>query len=244
MTIEEVFANLPKGIVPWLDYQATCGREMLLSESYLAQPIGELLRLNHGGDVKAEFNHPIITAPARGRRRQVDYALLGKTGKKLVAGLEVKWADDTALSKQRLVDDLLRLECLKASPTSRQSAARFFLVAGRTTHVKTNLVKLQSNVGGRRAPFLPWFLDASTDKAITVDVTNAPEYIQKYFKSFEASYKVLSPTAFRTRRVADVTRGDFRAILWNVDSGAGQRSTFSATQRWPTISVPEVEDQE
>lgn len=240
--MDAIFEKVTAATAAWLDYQVICGRKMLLGESYLAQPIAEVLRVEHSGDVHAEFNHPIITSPGRGRRRQVDYVLCGLSAGNLVAGLEVKWADATALSKQRIVDDLLRLECLKHSPNHDQSADRFFLVAGSKANMKANFLELSSNSDGGRTPFLPCFLDETSNAWKNVDVRALPAFLHKYFKSFEASYRVESPTGFRTRLVKNLESTDFRALLWRVDSGPGQRSTFSPTARWPNVAVPETED--
>ena len=197
--MDAIFEKVAAATPSWLDYQVMCGREMLLSESYLAQPIGEVLRVEHNGEVHAEYNHPIITSPSRGRPRQVDYVLCGANAGNLVAGLEVKWADDSALSKQRIIDDLLRLECLKHAPGHNQSANRYFLVAGAKANLKANFRDLSSNSGGGRVPFLPNFLDATSSAWKTIDVQALPTFLQKYFKSFESSYRVQSPKVFRTR---------------------------------------------
>lgn len=241
--MDEIFEKVTAATAAWLDYQVICGRRMLLGESYLAQPIGEVLRVEHNGDVHAEFNHPIITSPSRGRPRQVDYVLRGPNAGTLVAGLEVKWADDTALSKQRIVDDLLRLECFKHSPAHNQSAHRYFLIAGSKSNIKANFLDLSSNGGGGRTPFLTHFLDPTSTIWKSVDVQALPAFLRKYFKSFEATYRVQSPKGFRTRLVKDQESTDFRAMLWRVDSGQGQRATFSATALWEDISVPETEDE-
>jgi len=238
--MQRIFEKATDATTAWLDYQILCGRRMLLCESYLAQPIGEVLRVEHTGDVHAEFNHPIITSPSRGRPRQVDYVLCGANAGNLVAGLEVKWAADTALSKQRIVDDLLRLECLKHSATHNQSADRYFLVAGSLTNFQGSFLDLMSNSGGGRSAFLPYFLDTKPGwKAI--DVQSLPTFLRKYFISFEASYRVESPKKLRTRLVKDQSSTGFRAMLWEVDSGSGQRTTFSATTLWSNEVVPEAE---
>lgn len=239
--MDAIFEKVTAATAAWLDYQVICGRQMLLSESYLAQPIGEVLRVEHDGDVHAEFNHPIVTTPSRGRPRQVDYVLLGRNAGRLVAGLEAKWADDTALSKQRIVDDLLRLECLKDSPDYDQSAYRYFFVAGSQLNMAANFLNLSSNSGGGRTPFLPFFLGRTPNVWLDVDVQNLPAFLRKHFKSFEQSYRVDSPTFFRTRLVKEVSSAGYQAMLWRVDSGRGQRTTFEARTVWADEDVPDTE---
>jgi hypothetical protein len=239
---DQIFEKVTSATTAWLDYQVICGREMLLSEGYLAQPIGEVLRVEHEGDVRAEFNHPIITSPSRGRRRQIDYVLRGRNAGNLVGGLEVKWADDTALSKQRIIDDLLRLECLKHAPGHIQSVPRYFFIAGKKEHVKENFLELQSNCGSGRTPFLPHFLSVDSTAWKAVDVQDLPAFLRKYLKSFETSYRVQPPKTFRTRLVKDQESARFRAMIWRIDSGPGHRTTFSAKIEWPDVVVPETEE--
>src|SRR5436853_344047 len=136
--MDDLFKNLSWAVVYWLEYQQLCGHGSLFSESYLAQPIGEFLHLWHNGRALAEYNHPVIVRPGRGRRRQIDYVLLGRNTKEIVAALEVKWVGDAPLNKQRLIDDLLRLECIA-------SINRYFLVVGNSEHIQPNLVDLVCN---------------------------------------------------------------------------------------------------
>jgi hypothetical protein len=240
--LEPLFLGVAKAVVPWLEYQDLSGRSTLLGESYLAQPIGEQLRLGHA-KVVAEYNHPVIVSARRGRQRQVDYVLLGAVNNSLIAGLEVKWVDAASLAKQRLVDDLLRLECLRASPTAVQSVSRYFLIAGRRTHVETTFLGSACNTGGgARSPFASALLATPTNRHHEVDVRGVPSYLRVYFKSFEQSYNVPVPTWLRTSLIADQGTGEFRALMWKIDCGTGRRSTFSAATTWQTEQVPDVED--
>ncbi len=241
MNLDTIFENVAAAIPSWLEYQVACGREMLLSEGYLAQPVGEVLRFEHPGTVKVEYNHPIITSPGRGRPRQVDYVLTGVQSDVLVAGLEVKWVDASIPSKQRIVDDLLRLECLKHAPGHPQSAGRYFLVAGSKSNINEKFLGLTSNGGGSRVPFLPCFLDSSDPSWKNIGVQDLPSWLGKYFCSFEDSYGTEIPKVFRTRLVRAAHSDGFSAMLWRVDSGVGQRSTFRAKEYWPAVSVPLVE---
>jgi len=240
--LEPLFLGVAKAVVPWLEYQDLSGRSTLLGESYLAQPIGEQLRLGHA-NVVAEYNHPVIVSAKRGRQRQVDYVLLGAVNNALIAGLEVKWVDAASLAKQRLVDDLLRLECLRASPTTVQSAARYFMVVGRRTHIDATFLGSACNTGGGiRLPFVPALLATPTTPHHGLDIRQVPPHLRAYFKSFEQSYNVPVPTWLRTSLIAEAGTGEFRALMWKIDCGTGRRSTFSAVATWQSVQVPEVED--
>jgi hypothetical protein len=53
-------SKLAKAVHVWLTFQSLCDRNMLMSESYLTQPIGEFLRANHSGGIKPEWPHPTL----------------------------------------------------------------------------------------------------------------------------------------------------------------------------------------
>ena len=106
-------ARLALAVQHWLDFQILCEREMLLSEGYLSQPVGEFLRAHHTGGIRAEWNIPNLRQPGRGRRRQVDYALLSRDAGRLTCAIEAKWVSSGQIDKQRIVDDLMRLECVR-----------------------------------------------------------------------------------------------------------------------------------
>lgn len=120
--------ELARAVVTWMDYQVICGREMLMSESYVAHPVGEYLRYHHNGEVLAEYEHPWIKSPGRGRPRQLDYVVLTKNKGKIDVVIEAKWIRNNGkLNPQAAIDDILRLEALR-------QGRGYFLVPGQETH--------------------------------------------------------------------------------------------------------------
>ena len=120
--------NLAKAVGRWLAFQVLCGRDVLLSESYLSQPLAEFLLHHHSGTLATERRHPGLQRGGRGRPRQVDFVLLSRDAEAAEAVIEAKWVTDRPYPKQAVVDDLLRLECFREGG---RHVRRYFLVAGK-----------------------------------------------------------------------------------------------------------------
>jgi len=111
-----------KGLVDalhhWISFQILCGRKALLSESYLNQPTGEyLLHAAGSSHLRTERNHPILNKPGKkGRPRQIDFCLLSRDKKQLTTAIELKWIAESAMYKQRIIDDLLMTWPLEIGP--------------------------------------------------------------------------------------------------------------------------------
>src|SRR5215210_9372508 len=81
--------------------------------------------------------------------------------KRPLAAIEAKWISNQATSKQRLLDDVLRLECVRNE--DGQAMTRFFIVAGRTNHIEKNFLDLKINASKKRIPFLTPLLSLERD---------------------------------------------------------------------------------
>lgn len=234
MSKDDLFRRVAEATACWLQYQEVLGRQMLLSESFLASPIGEVLVLGHNGEVEAEFNHPTARRGGRGRPRQVDYVLMGRNKGQLVAGLEVKWVADKEIPKGRIVADLLRLERLR--PVGSGTAERYLMVAGRRQDMQASFLDVESNAGGGRKRFLDSFLATQMPGAMTawksIDIQHLDAHLRKEIAAFAADYDDRVPARIRTRLLVDATVGGFRAMAWKVDSGVGRRRTFAPTPEW------------
>jgi hypothetical protein len=112
---------------------------------------------------------------------------------------------------------------------------------GSKANINEKFLGLTSNGGGSRVPFLPCFLDSSDPSWKNIGVQDLPSWLGKYFCSFEDGYGTEIPKVFRTRLIRAAHSDGFSAMLWRVDSGVGQRSTFRAKDHWNAVSVPLVE---
>ena len=88
-------------------YQNLLGRKVLLSESYLSQPIAEFLIHHHPGKVGLEFPHPVLNNPSPGRPKQVDFVLESPQRDAVVSVIESKWIAEYPYDKQAILNDLV-----------------------------------------------------------------------------------------------------------------------------------------
>lgn len=220
--------QLVRAVRYWLSFQYVCGRDALFSEGYLDQPIGEYLMGHYGARVSPEHNHPALHANTPGRPRQIDFVALSKDRKRIEFAIEAKWITDTPYPRQAIMDDLLRLECVR--DPSGQHVARYFLVAGTKQHVKTNFTLLEYN-DARRYGFTKTLLSfqrESSERA--VEVFDAPGGLRKFYRKFHKHYDVEMPQRFKTTLVCRST-GDVCAYLWKISSNRN-RATFVPDEDW------------
>ena len=120
--------DLARAISHWIGYQMLCGRENLLSEMYLGIPIGEFLISNSNWKVEAEWPHPNFRSPGRGRPKQIDFIVKSSEKQHPIAAIEVKWIRNIVNIKQNIIDDILRLECLRNE--HKRGICRYLVLAG------------------------------------------------------------------------------------------------------------------
>lgn len=218
MNIQSV-NNLGSAVLHWLCFQSLCGRGTLMSEHYLSQPIGEYLLHHHTGPLDSEVDHPNLNpAGRRGRPRQIDFCLSSRDTNRLTAAFELKWVGDGAFDKQRVIDDLLRLEALRN--VESQHVYRYFLVAGETTSFANNFQNSQANLGagGGRVNFFSEFLDfaSSNDKTVMVTSLSAPQL--DACNEFSSYFQSPSPRRFITQRVHATSMNGFNVYIWRIRS--------------------------
>jgi hypothetical protein len=226
----------------WLEYQILCNRKMLLSESYLAQPIGEYLRTIFSGEIEAEWNYPNIEREGarQGRPRQVDYALFGKNKNNPLTAIEAKWiTENSRKEKQRFVDDILRLECIRSTTSTM---TRYFIIAGIAKDIDGFLAD-DMNKGNGRINFISKFLPVKTTilRPVNFEVENCPDYCRRFFKTFYNDYKIDLPKKYQAALVYDGEEGgNIRVLIWKIQS-VSKRSSFKPEEdKWrkvPTIDT-------
>ena len=226
-------AELPtiaKAVNRWLSYQILCGRETLLSESYLGQPVAEYLIHRHSGELKTEVDHPVLQTPGHGRPRQIDYALLTRDKTYIEVAIECKWIAETPYSKQRIINDLLRLECIRVE---RRQVKRFLLIAGLKEQYERNFRDLAINVGGARSSFTKRLLQFGIKKpGIEIKVKDCQLGFRPFYKEFFKSFGANVPTSFKTTLVGAGTNDQISVRIWEVSSSLGRRSTFNPSGVW------------
>lgn len=211
--------ELGSAVLHWLCFQTLCGRAELLSEHYLSQPIGEFLLHHHSGDLKSEYDHPNLNAAARrGRPRQIDFCLCSRDRERLTAAFELKWVSSGSFDKQRVVDDVLRLEALRIPEA--QHVFRYFLVAGRAQEFTENFQNAQANLGqgGGRVAFFPELLDFMTNDDKTVIVTSLSAPQRQACDEFSRYYASQLPRRFVTSRIFAESLNGYTVNIWRVRS--------------------------
>jgi len=230
--------NLGSTVLHWLCFQALCGRSALLSESYLNQPIGEFLLHHHSGELESEVNHPNLNQVGRrGRPRQIDFCLKSRDTQRLTAAFELKWVSEGPFDKQRVVDDLLRLEALRI--TERQHVYRYFLVAGKQCDFESNFAQARAILGGGagRAAFFPPILDFATNNEKVIVVGDLPAPQRGSFDEFANYYKSPLPRRLITQRVVGQSLNDFSVYVWRVRS-TRNRTTLPLSAPAPAAPAP------
>lgn len=207
------FADLGRAIHHWLSFQLLCGREQLLSESYLSQPTGEyLLHAAASSHLQTEYDHPCLNEEGRrGRPRQIDFCLLSRDTQRLTTAIELKWITDSAFDKQRIINDLLRLECLSGI-VKGQRIYRYFVVAGKTPDFRDQL--LLPNSGP--APFLEGILGTERNQKVTVIYKSLTDTQKEFFDKFADKYDRGIPARFETMLEFHEISQDFSVYGWHI----------------------------
>ena len=134
-----------EGLAAWLTYERRCGRHDLFSESYLAQPLGQLLKYQYSNRIIPEYEHTVLAtrAKGRGRRPRFDFAVVDATGH-IELAIETKWVSDSPNLIRDMLRDLVRLDLLLPS-TAKQGV---LILAGQ----KTAMQKLFTQTAFRPHP--------------------------------------------------------------------------------------------
>jgi hypothetical protein len=214
----------------WLSYQLLCGREALLSEAYLGHPIAEYLIHKHSGEFATEIDHPVLNAPGPGRPRQIDYVLHTKNAGVIESAIECKWVSERPYDKQRIVNDILRLECVRVPG---RHVKRYFIVAGLKKHFDPNFKDLNVNTGGARAPFTKEYLSFSKrNPDAKVKARACRDRFQSFYKDFERGFNAEVPISFETKCLSYRTADEISVCVWQISS-VKNRQTFSPATQWP-----------
>jgi hypothetical protein len=218
--------KLPKSVNRWLGFQQYMGRDILFSESYIAQPVSEFLMYHHTGDLKTEYVHPLFSNAGPGRPRQVDYALLSPNKNDVICALEAKWVVGISYDKQRIIDDLIRLQCMK---TPNRHVERYFIVGGKRDEFNRNFRDIRINSIGGRVDFTKDFLSFDPkNRSKTINCFGCQQSIRKFYRNFENDYGVRIPRSFETRLISFTNMDEISVYLWKISGKKGIRN-FSPT---------------
>ena len=131
--------------------------------------------------------------------------------------------------KQRLLDDVLRLEILRND--QQQAMTRFFLVAGKINHYEENFVNLQVNTDGKRQAFLPSILSLTLNSQEIHSIKECNSSLRHRFAEFSKGYGVDLPTSYHSTLVIDRKGEHTRVMVWKINS-VRNRHTFKPDEAW------------
>lgn len=240
---KEDAVKLAKAIQSWLDFQILCGREFLLSEAYLGQPLADFLSGRHNGEVVAEENHPAFDQTS-GRPQQVDYVLKSPDEGYDSAAIEVKWLGVKGekksikdISKRRIFNDILRLEIMRGYQEGRP-VYRYFLLAGGNENFEDFFdLKVRS---GEDKPFAKQFLPSPSgnENKKKVRFNEVHDGFVKYFGYYTAYYageekinsKLMPSRIFDVKEMANEKGKKTRVMVWRVKT-PGKVNRIDLTNR-------------
>lgn len=234
--------EMVKALGAWLNFQIYCGRKTLLSEDYLSQPLAEFLTPLFPKRIEAEWTVPQFKKKGRGRPRQIDYIAKSRDSEHPVVAIEAKWIAEMGVQKQRLVDDIMRLEMLRIKDKNGnvRYTQRLFLLAG-TAPEMTNALTAQVRCNGDHN-FFSFFLPPIKQTS-KIKVQDCADPIRPFFKSFADGYKVKLPKSYKVELLIDHTIEQVRIMVWRVDSSQ-KRQEFETSTLWKDIQVPDSDDED
>jgi hypothetical protein len=238
------FTSLGKAIFHWLSFQHLCGREQLLSESYLNQPTGEyLLNAAASSHLQTEYDHPCLNEEGRqGRPRQIDFCLLSRDTQRLTTAIELKWINSTQVNKQRIINDLLRLECL-GGIVKGQRIYRYFIIAGRSKDFREQLLDPQRNRQKNKCMQpLDGILPTSEGQKLAVIYKDLNQSQMILFNNYAAKYKTTIPARFETELKFGLSDSEFSVYGWHILCTSNRKQVSPATnsQKNPTQRNPQT----
>lgn len=229
MDIENAI-GLGKAITHWLEFQILCKRDWLLSEKFIAQPIGEFIHSFHKDRMETEWDHPNFNNDKSGRPKQVDYTLFNRSGQRKTI-IEAKWIGSASQSYgQSVLNDMLRLECVKGNISC------YMLVAGRIENFdKFQQLAIQpKQKGGKRVKFFESILSFEDEDEFTAQVETCVDELKKFYLSFAKDYNVELPRSFKTKKVfQNELQNDskMRVFIWRVSRSQNHKS-FDPRKKW------------
>jgi hypothetical protein len=168
--------NLARAVVSWLEFETLCGRERLLPEASMAQPIGAFLLAHSDHDLLPEEPHPSL--PKVKHPPQLDFGIR-RPDKSFSLALETKWVNDKREIKQELLDDLLRLELVH---TQDRQVDRLLLVAGIKRHLDKRIFSARLGKGVNATPFADGILPNAIGPWATVELGSSVGAHRKLWK--------------------------------------------------------------
>jgi hypothetical protein len=108
------YSKIADGLASWLNFELRVGREGIFSESYIANPIAQILNYRFGGRVISEVDHPKLAGQmsGAGKRPKIDFVVKQEGSKKFLLAVETKWISKSNNLLRDIIRDVIRLDML------------------------------------------------------------------------------------------------------------------------------------
>lgn len=131
--------RVAEGVTAKLAFDYACHRGHSFGETHIHAIVNEVLTANiHPAEsrVHAGFPHPRLGRPGKGRKPEIDFAVLERASGAVLVAAEVKWAGSGHCTPCNVLKDLIRLQiiadahpstdCIMVIAGHRNSAQRLF----------------------------------------------------------------------------------------------------------------------
>ncbi|SFP51190.1 hypothetical protein SAMN05216229_10359 [Geopseudomonas sagittaria] len=113
-----------------LHYDYLCFKGRMMDEAYLVQSVADILGAffdQQTFEIRKNYVHPYLDGGGKGRKPEIDYAVIHRQSNTIQMAIEAKWAGSSHCTPENILWDLMRLKILRDSNPSCIGA---FLIAG------------------------------------------------------------------------------------------------------------------
>lgn len=214
--------GLADAIAAWCDYQVHCGRDTLLSERYLAQPIAEYLGSRFSSrNIYAEWNMHDAQDEA-GRPRQLDFVVKQPDRARPSMAIETKWVNNLSTpQKKAVVNDIMRLwayPLLHQYPRNSQPQLLFILAGRKDAMKRARNAKIRIG-NGAQAPFLSAVLSNALLDPKEIMLNQLSDRLTSMYKAFEDRYCIELPQMYHANLLGRRSLKTVQVMIWAVSRG-------------------------
>ncbi|WP_182356634.1 hypothetical protein [Komagataeibacter europaeus] len=218
--------HIADGTKAKLDFDYECQRGHSFGEYHVHGVVNEILCANLDPTqhrVHSGFPHPELQTPgARGRRREVDFAVETFGSQVLSLCVEVKWAGSSHCTQEKVLLDLCRLQIIKKATPETDC---IFMLAGRKDNIEelfkspimkqgTNCLLHKSDLRGRAA-------NRQKKNFSLLDNIDHEASLVPIIKGFDTSLPRL-PDHISTRLIYSARSAHkaarFQALVWSIET--------------------------
>ncbi len=208
---------LSAGLGSWIQFERACKRTEVFSESYLSNPISQILNSHTNHRVVSEFRHPVLSSvtTGAGRRPTTDYVICDHDENVFLA-IESKWVGRSSPTPRDILWDLIRLELIR----HKFDASCYFILGGQKKKL-TRLSESQGFIDKKRKGWRKTLLrfDSNSQNTVKLDSTDVfrrPMLKEIYKNRQSVEFPVSLATCRGTPFPKESTNQDFVVFVWEL----------------------------